>query len=107
MEGKTKTTINIDRDLLSRVDELASQSPSTTRQHQIETLVKEALDQREKLTEQERMMRFTLFKTLYYMRQMVRARDEELLKKMDAEFLDELPEMEHLIREHGIDYEGR
>ncbi|VVT28289.1 hypothetical protein [Marinobacter salarius] len=105
MTGKVKISFDIDNELLAEIQQVIDESPVKTRSHHISALIKDGLDLREKLTEQERRLEFVSLKTLFFMRQLVRSRGDEVLKEMDRQFRDELPEMKHLILENGIDYE--
>ena len=105
MTGKVKISFDIDSELLAEIQQTIDASPIKTRSHHISALIKDGLDLREKLTEQERRLELVSLKTLYFMRQLVKSRGDEVLLEMDRQFREELPEMKSLILENGIDYE--
>lgn len=105
MTGKVKISFDIDSELLAEIQQEIEASPIKTRSYHISSLIKDGLELRGKLAEQQRHLELVSLKTLYFMRQLVRSRGEDVLLEMDKQFREELPEMKHLILENGIDYE--
>lgn len=105
MSGKVKVSLDIDEELLAEVQLVIDASPVKTRSAHLNELIKSGLELRAKVIEQERLLELVSLKTLYFMRQLVKSRGDDVLQEMERQFQNELPEMKQLILENGIDYE--
>lgn len=99
-----KVSLNMDTELYARVQDLVDSTPNCTFTSVTNTLIQDGFDLRQKVQEQEHMLNLVNLKTLFYMRELVRTRGEDVLSKFDQKFQEELPTLRALIMENGIDY---
>ncbi|ERS88327.1 hypothetical protein Q672_10750 [Marinobacter sp. EVN1] len=106
MKEKTKISLNVDNELLSKVHEIMDASPIDSLSYHVISLIKDGIELREKVKRQDRMLELVALKNLHMMRQLVVTRGPDVLKQMDEQFQEKLPELNDLILGNGIDYEG-
>ena len=106
MKEKTKISLNVDNELLTKVHEIMDASPIDSLSYHVISLIKDGIELREKVKRQDRMLELVALKNLHMMRQLVVTRGPDVLKQMDEQFQEKLPELNDLILGNGIDYEG-
>lgn len=106
VKEKTKISLNVDNELLSKVHEIMDASPIDSLSYHVISLIKDGIELREKVQRQDRMLELVALKNLHMMRQLVVTRGPDVLKQMDEQFQEKLPELNDLILGNGIDYEG-
>ena len=100
-----KVSLNMDQELYERVMSVVDSTPQGSFTSVANQLLDDALMLRERLQKQENLFELANLKTLYYMRELIRTRGEDVLQNFDQKFQDELPTLRALIVENGIDYE--
>ncbi|MEJ2668737.1 MAG: hypothetical protein P8104_00100 [Gammaproteobacteria bacterium] len=104
IKRRVSKAISITENTATRVQEVADADFAGNFSLALETLAKDALDGRQRYTEEHNLNRYIALKTFFYLRENFRAREAGLLEKLDGQFLQQCEEMKRALLEEGVDY---
>lgn len=103
-ENRVRKTITIFKRIEADVQKVADEKYGGNFSLASEQLLIASLDTERKLKEEENINRYILMKMFYYLRENFRAREDDLLEKMDLKFLSICAKMRKELIEEGVDY---
>jgi len=105
MASYTKISFNIDNDLLKNIEDYVKVTPGVDKTAALNQYINEAINNRKKVEEQEKILNLVSLKTLFILRE-VTSLNEGLLEEIDQKFLEKLPDLKEMIIDEGMDYVG-
>lgn len=101
---RVKKALTLSEEILDKVQKVADESFSGNFSQAVESLLSDALSGSKKANEESNLNRYVILKMFFYLRENFRARDDDLLEKMDSRFLEICDDMKAMLIEEGVDY---
>ncbi len=104
MEKRVKKTITINENLSENIQKIATEKFGGNYSLAIESLSNIGLKKDKELQKERNLNRYVALKTLFYLRENIKANEDKLIEKLDAIFIKKHEEMKNILLEEGADY---
>jgi hypothetical protein len=102
--SRVKKALTLSKDTIDKVQKIADESFSGNFSQAVESLLIDALNGSRKANQESNLNRYVILKMFFYLRENFRARDDDLLERMDNRFVEICDEMKTMLIEEGMDY---
>lgn len=104
IKTRVKKALTLSKETIEKVQKIADDDYSGNFSQAVESLVNDALSGAKKANEECNLNRYVILKMFFYLRENFRAREDDLLERMDSRFLEICDEMKAMLIEEGVDY---